>query len=88
MLLATSECLIFFRFLFHQKVYKIHSESHFCLHGKKRSGCHRHKNIVRHNIVGSSNKIEERTISMDAFSKGNGGVSHSILLREILMYQP
>ena len=58
------------------------------LHGKKRSGCHRHKNIVPHNIVGSSNKIEERTVSMDAFSKGNGGVSNSILLREILMYQP
>ena len=53
----------------------------------KRSGCRSHKNIVVHSI-GSLNKMEERTLSMEAFSKGNGCVSHGILLREIWMHQP
>ena len=57
-------------------------------HGKKRNGCHSHKNIVEHSIVGSSISIVDRTLSMEAFSKGNGCLSHSILLREIWMYQP
>ena len=61
----------------------------FCfLHGKKRSSCHSHKNIVVHSIFVPSNKMEERTLSIEAFSKENGCISHSILLREIWMHQP